>query len=163
MTVWFVTNVVGVVEVVKAKIKVPKEKKKMRRQRNKVVEVGKDVYDAVMKGWLMQRRWNKESVGVVTVDGEEKLDGYAEKEDTMHEAVAYDDVSGVQLDPKEVLRARIEEVEWMRKKGVYRKITRQEAKRRGMKIVKSRWVDINKGDGVHPEYRSRLVLSLIHI
>ena len=67
------TNVVGVVEVVKAKIKIPKEKKKMRRQRNKVVEVGKDVYDVVMKGWLLQRRLNKESVRVVTVDGEGKL------------------------------------------------------------------------------------------
>ena len=47
-------------------------------------------------------------------------------------ATAVDDVSGVTLDPQEVLRARLEEVAWMRQKGVYKKITRQEAKRRGM-------------------------------
>ena len=56
-----------------------------------------------------------------------------------------------------MLKARLEEMAWMRKKGVYKKITRQEAKRRGMKIVKSRWVDINKGDSVKRNYRSHVV------
>ena len=49
----------------------------------------------------------------------------------------------------------------MKKKGVYKKITRAEAKRRGMKVVKCRWVDINKGDDQRPEYRSRLVAKEI--
>ena len=40
---------------------------------------------------------------------------------------------------------------------MWRKIKRQEAKARGIKIVGARWVDINKGDNHHPNYRSRLV------
>ena len=78
-------------------------------------------------------------------------------EDDGHEAVAWDDVSGVPLDPKEVMKARKEEVEWMKSKGVYRKIKRQEAKRRGMKIVRYQWVDVNKGDDERRNYRSRVV------
>ena len=34
------------------------------------------------------------------------------------EVVAFDDVSGVALDPAEVIRARLEEMQWMRMKGV---------------------------------------------
>jgi hypothetical protein len=45
----------------------------------------------------------------------------------------------------------------MRKKGVYKKITRQEAKRSGVRVVKSRWVGINKGDSVKKNYKSRVV------
>eukprot|EP00973_Karenia_brevis_P029826 4113938-Karenia_brevis.AAC.1 len=37
------------------------------------------------------------------------------------------------------------------------KVTRTEATRRGWKIVKTRWIDINKGDDQQPLYRSRLV------
>ena len=73
------------------------------------------------------------------------------------EVVAFDDVSGVALDPAEVIRARLEEMEWMRMKGVYKKITRKEAKQRGMKLVRSRRVDINKGDDEKRNYRSREV------
>ena len=70
---------------------------------------------------------------------------------------ASDDVTGLKLDPREVLKAWLEELAWMRQKGVYNKITRNEAKRRGMNIVRSRWVDINKGDDEKRNYRSRVV------
>ena len=49
---------------------------------------------------------------------------------TREQAMAVDDVSGVQLDPKKVLKARMEELEWMRAKGVYKKISRKEAKKK---------------------------------
>ena len=34
---------------------------------------------------------------------------------------------------------------------------REEARRNGWKIIKSRWIDINKGDDIAAQYRSRLV------
>ena len=37
------------------------------------------------------------------------------------------------------------------------KILRKKAKEQGWKIVRSRWIDINKGDDLHPNYRSRMV------
>ena len=37
------------------------------------------------------------------------------------------------------------------------KIPRAQATRKGWKIIKTRWVDINKGDDENPNYRSRLV------
>ena len=43
-------------------------------------------------------------------------------DDRWHEVMAADDVSGVKLDPKKVMKARMEELEWIRQKGVYRKI-----------------------------------------
>ena len=39
--------------------------------------------------------------------------------------MATDDVTGEELDAKEVRKARLEEVAWMRRKGVYIKITRK--------------------------------------
>ena len=45
----------------------------------------------------------------------------------------------------------------MRKKRVWRKIPRSEAQQRGIKVVGTRWLDINKGDQATPVYRSRFV------
>ena len=70
---------------------------------------------------------------------------------------AWDDVSGVKLNSKKVKAAREEEIGYFRKKGVYTKITRKEAEQMGCKVVKVRWIDINKGDEANPVYRSRLV------
>ena len=70
---------------------------------------------------------------------------------------AFDDVSGVRLDAALVKKAREEEMDYIRKKEVYTKIPRQQAERDGIKVIKSRWIDINKGDDKAPRYRSRLV------
>lgn len=48
---------------------------------------------------------------------------------------AWDDVSGASLDPKEVVKARLKEVGYVRDKRVWTKISRKEAIRRGIKIV----------------------------
>ena len=56
-----------------------------------------------------------------------------------------------------MLRARKEEVQYVRDKKAWIKIPRADAVRRGMKIIKTRWVDINKGDDESPLYRSRFV------
>ena len=70
---------------------------------------------------------------------------------------AWDDLSGQALDAEEVEKARRTELEYAHKKHVWSKVTREEAKRRGWKIIKTRWIDINKGDDRRPNYRSRLV------
>ncbi|MDA8582761.1 reverse transcriptase domain-containing protein [bacterium] len=66
-------------------------------------------------------------------------------------------MSGVKLDAGRVKQARQEEMRYFRKKGVYKKIPRAEAKKNGWPIVKVRWIDVNKGDEDNPNYRSRLV------
>ncbi|MDA8583690.1 hypothetical protein N9L68_05635 [bacterium] len=71
--------------------------------------------------------------------------------------MAWDDVSGARLDARKVRMAREEEIGHAERKGVWRKITRDEAHRRGIKIIKVRWIDINKGDWEKEKYRSRLV------
>jgi len=70
---------------------------------------------------------------------------------------AWDDLTGAMLDTKEVIKARSKEIEYADKKGVWIKIPRSEALAKGWKIVKTRWLDINKGDAMAPLYRSRFV------
>ena len=70
---------------------------------------------------------------------------------------AWDDTSGKELDVKRVREARKLEMEYVKDKKVWRKITRKSAIALGYKIVGTRWLDINKGDETSPEYRSRLV------
>ena len=66
-------------------------------------------------------------------------------------------MTGAVLDPKEVAKARAQEVGYIRNKKVWRKIPRQLALRHGWKIIKARWIDINKGDTSRPNLRSRYV------
>ncbi len=67
-------------------------------------------------------------------------------------------MSGERLDPQLVRAAREEEMEEFRKCGVYEKVPIEEAiKNTGKQPIGVRWVDVNKGDDIHPEVRSRLV------
>ena len=70
---------------------------------------------------------------------------------------AWDDVTGAALDPKEVQRACLKEIEYIHRKGVYQKIRRQDALKKGIKILRTRWVDVNKGDSINTNHRSRFV------
>ena len=70
---------------------------------------------------------------------------------------AWDDVTGEVLDTKKVEEARIKEVEYLISENVWTKILRGEAAQKGYQIVKTRWLDINKGDSEQPKYRSRFV------
>ena len=70
---------------------------------------------------------------------------------------AWDDVTGQELDPVAVAMARTKEMDYVNKKGVWSVIPRHEALGRGLKIIPTRWIDVNKGDSAHPNYRSRLV------
>ena len=96
---------------------------------------------------------------VMTVDSNMKVDEVHKDGD--HEDMdaksqeAWDDVSGAALDPKEVRRARLKEIQYIKDKKIWRRIPRQEALHRGYKIVKGRWIDVNKGDSTNWKYRSR--------
>ena len=66
-------------------------------------------------------------------------------------------MTGEGLDPKEVWKARLKEIGYINQKAVWKKIPRAEAQMRGIKVIGTRWIDVNKGDAKRPELRSRLV------
>ena len=68
---------------------------------------------------------------------------------------AWDDVRGGRLDREEVRKARMEEVGYMRRKGLWEEVPRSSAL--GHRIVSVKWVDTNKGTDEEPMVRSRLV------
>ena len=70
---------------------------------------------------------------------------------------ARDDVSGAQLNAEMVLKAREVETQFFKRMGVYEYATRQDMLNKGCKPVRTKWVDVNKGDTSRPLYRSRLV------
>ena len=74
-----------------------------------------------------------------------------------HQLEAYDDVSGAPLKAELVTKARRFEIEFFRKMGVYEKVPRAQAWAKRQQVIGTRWIDINKGDEIHPDYRSRLV------
>ena len=71
-------------------------------------------------------------------------------------------MSGEELDGELVKQARLEEMEEVRKHDLYDIVDESECWRyTGADPIGTRWVDINKGDNVNPEYRSRLVAQEI--
>ena len=70
---------------------------------------------------------------------------------------AWDDVTGGVLDKKEVVKARLKELEYVKDKEVWVKIPRWRAKQMGIKVIGGRWIDVNKGDDKCWNYRSRFV------
>ena len=71
---------------------------------------------------------------------------------------AIDDVSGAPLDPVKVKAARQEEIDYIRKMGLYVKVPITECfEKTGKKPIGVRWIDVNKQDANNPLYRSRLV------
>ena len=67
--------------------------------------------------------------------------------------VFVDDISGEVLDPEGVSKARIEEMELVEGMGVWKPVPRPKDK----KVIRTRWVDTNKGDKLKPNLRSRFV------
>ena len=89
---------------------------------------------------------------------------YAVDEDdwSEYDDLAWDDVSGTQLDPEKVVEARKDEMSEYKKHKVYVKVPIKECyEQTGKAPVQVRWIDINKGDSESPDYRSRLVAKEI--
>ena len=74
--------------------------------------------------------------------------------------VFLDDLSGRQLDPAKVRDAREEEIAYINKMQVWDVVPRP-APTSGIKVLKGRWIDINKGTEERPNYRSRYVVKEI--
>ena len=69
----------------------------------------------------------------------------------------FDDVIGGILDKALMIEARKLEMAFFQRMGVYTKVDRSEALRVGGKVIKTKWVDLNKGDDKEPNMRARLV------
>ena len=64
-----------------------------------------------------------------------------------------DDLTGEPLEKETLIAARKLEMDFFKKRGVYRKVLRQQ----WMKTISTRWIDTNKGDDQRKDYRARLV------
>ena len=73
-------------------------------------------------------------------------DGHQPKFSECHEIEkrAWDDIAGTDLAPEEVKIARMIQIH-SAKKNVWTRISRSAALRNGREILKTRWIDINKG------------------
>ena len=71
------------------------------------------------------------------------------------EEQAWDDVRGGELDREEVRNARMEEVQYMKAKGLWEVVPRSRAE--ASRVVSVKWVDTNKGTDEKPLIRCRLV------
>ena len=70
---------------------------------------------------------------------------------------AWDDVSGADLNVEDVKAARALEMTYFEKLGVYDRVSIDDMKKTGGKLIGTRWVDVNKGDSTNVDCRSRLV------
>ena len=74
----------------------------------------------------------------------------------------WDSITGAPLDPELVERARSDELAWVRKQCVYRKVPIEQClSTTGRQPISLKWLDRNKGDSQSPNYRSRLVVREI--
>ena len=90
--------------------------------------------------------------------GQELHIGAVAQEDDSQWTQYWDDVSGALLEREGVEKARAEEMMEFRKHNVYTKVPLTECwDKTGKAPIKTRWLDINKGEKVHPDYRSRFV------
>ena len=85
---------------------------------------------------------------------ERQLRGPAQGYSGMHK----DDLTGQVLHDGMVKSARATELAYFNSKKVWNKVPKARAKAStGRAPISVRWVDVNKGDDLHPNYRSRLV------
>ncbi len=85
---------------------------------------------------------------------EEEVLAMQAKGETLHR----DAITGQALITELVRAARKEELRYFALKGVWKKKPRREAfEKTGKPPITVKWVDVNKGDDIHPRYRSRLV------
>ena len=62
---------------------------------------------------------------------------------------------GAELNPSMVEAARANEMEYFEKMAVWTRVPRQNARLLKAKILRTKWIDVNKGDAPTPHYRSR--------
>ena len=106
-----------------------------------------DVKD-YQEGELEEKPWHEEHGNWADMSEEEQ----------MYQEVIYDDLTGQILQYEHVVRARLGEVEALKKMGVWETVPLSQCwERTGRKPIRGRWVDVNKGDDIRHHYRSRYV------
>ena len=68
----------------------------------------------------------------------------------------FDSISGTRLHTELLKVLRQVEFDFMNRPGAYRKRPRTWATDKGIPVIPTKWVDVNKVDAKQPEYRSRL-------
>ena len=76
----------------------------------------------------------------------EPMDALHERTPQDETIMAYDDVSGEELELKGVREARREEIAYFRSMKVYEKVPAAGCRRMGLMPISTRWVDVNKAD-----------------
>ena len=90
------------------------------------------------------------------------IDAQHDPDEFDHVWAAWDDVTGKELKPSLVKAARTDEMAYVKKMGVYDVKPKSLCwQLTGAPPIRSRWVDINKGDDNKPNYRSRWVAQQI--
>ena len=117
---------------------------------------------AVLRGLSNQLRSDKKlkpgCFGLQAVDDEEEPKEYAYGPAQGYSGKYKDDLTGQVLKDELVEKARAAELAFFTSKEVWKKVPRARAHQRtGQRPISVRWVDVNKGDEVEPNYRSRLV------
>ena len=119
---------------------------------------------AILKGWKRQLQSDgvisRRLVGSIAPE-EENCDEWIEE--YMHETWGeYYDIASHALESSKVQAARREEIEGLRQRGTNVKVPIAECwSRTGKASIRTRFVDVNKGDNNEPNYRSRLVATEI--
>ena len=128
-------------------------------ERNPNVPIGRSTYKGIEKQAVLDKS-GQAVVAHLKEDRESTMETNARQvSEKCHEPeIAIDGVSGAPLDPAEVRRARLEEIEYIRTMNLYTKVPIEQCwgqTRKGPIAV--RWIDVNRQDSQHPLYRSRLV------
>ena len=71
-----------------------------------------------------------------------------------HDVTFIDDVTVTLLEKSKAIKARIKGMQFPRSRGVHTKVKRESH----MKIVKTKWLEINNGDNETMNLRSRLIV-----
>ena len=121
---------------------------------------------AVLRGCAAQlrddRRLKPGCFGIQALDDEEEIHDNLYGKEQGYSGEYKDDLTGQVLRDDLVVAARMKELEYFMKKGVWLKVPRHLARQlTGRPPITVRWVDVNKGDEMHPSYRSRLVARQI--
>ncbi|MBS94029.1 MAG: hypothetical protein CL799_06265 [Chromatiales bacterium] len=117
---------------------------------------------AILRGMVAQMRKvgmvKNGECGVYAMDDDGKLEEALKNPEHGYSGQYRDDTSGQLLKDDLVKEARRKELQYFCSKGVWLKRPKDEARRKtGRPAITVRWVDVNKGDDLHPRYRSRLV------
>ena len=93
--------------------------------------------------------------------GNEQTEPFFDADD-QPEGIYFDSVTGIALDTQKVLAAREEEMKWVNKQQLYEVVDESVCwAETGRPPIGLKWVDRNKGDSIHENFRSRLVVREI--